>query len=213
MTVYLAGMAANVGVMAACLLVLVAAGPRGLLRQLLCVVVAETLLFLLPVQLMVFARTDLYFVLQDLKGCANLYADGSAYLGHLARRLTRRGGPNPDPSEEDRGDETEIVKGGHESPDRETLPGLRLQPRRDLIDGMALAKQHEDAARHVGNRDEIACLDPADNPAVAVPALGQRAEPDPRPAGHRPRFRSHRRHNRTVITRAALQAGHSGCGG
>lgn len=100
MTVYLAGMAANVGVMAACLLVLVAAGPHGLLRQLLCVVVAETLLFLLPVQLMVFARTDLYFVLQDLKGCANLYADGSAYLGHLARRLTRRGGPNPDPSEE-----------------------------------------------------------------------------------------------------------------
>jgi hypothetical protein len=44
-------------------------------------------------------RTDLYFVLQDLTRCANLYADGSAYLRYLARRVVRRGaGPDPDPS-------------------------------------------------------------------------------------------------------------------
>lgn len=98
MTVYLAGMALNVCVAAACLLVLVAAGPHGLARQLLCVVVAETAIAL-PVQFMVFMRTDLYFVLQDLTRCANLYADGSAYLRYLTRRVTGHGaGPNPDPS-------------------------------------------------------------------------------------------------------------------
>jgi len=100
MTVYLAGMALNVCVVAACLLVLVAADPHGLARQLLCVVVAETALAL-PTQFMVFMRTDLYFVLQDLTRCANLYADGSAYLRHLARRATRPGvGQNPDPSQQ-----------------------------------------------------------------------------------------------------------------
>jgi putative peptide zinc metalloprotease protein len=99
MTVYLAGMALNVCIVAACLLVLAAASPPGLVRQLLCVVVAETALAL-PTQFLVFMRTDLYFVLQDLTGCANLYADGSAYLRYLARRLTRyEAGPNPDPSQ------------------------------------------------------------------------------------------------------------------
>jgi hypothetical protein len=100
MTVYLAGMALNLCLAAACLLVLAAASPHGLLRALLCVVVAETALAL-PTQFMVFMRTDLYFVLQDLTRCANLYADGSAYLRHLARRVTRRGaGTNPDPSQD-----------------------------------------------------------------------------------------------------------------
>jgi len=100
MTVYLAGMALNVCIVAACLLILVGSGPHGLARQLLCVVVAETALAL-PTQFMVFMRTDLYFVLQDLTRCANLYADGSGYLRHLARRATRRGaGPNPDPSQD-----------------------------------------------------------------------------------------------------------------
>jgi putative peptide zinc metalloprotease protein len=100
MTVYLAGIAVDVCIAAVCLVVLVAAGPGGLPRELLCVVLAESVLFL-PTQFMVFMRTDLYFVLQDLTGCANLYADGSAFLRHLARRLTRPGaGVNPDPSRE-----------------------------------------------------------------------------------------------------------------
>jgi putative peptide zinc metalloprotease protein len=100
MTVYLAGMALNVCLAAACLLALVVAGPQGLARQLLCVVVAETALAL-AAQFMVFMRTDLYFVLQDLTRCANLYADGSAYLRYLARRVTGHGASqNPDPSQE-----------------------------------------------------------------------------------------------------------------
>jgi putative peptide zinc metalloprotease protein len=98
MTVYLAGMGLDFVIVGTILLVLILAAPHGLARQLLCVAFAETLLAV-PTQFMVFMRTDLYFVLQDLTRCANLYADGSAYLRHLMRRVTRRGaGANPDPS-------------------------------------------------------------------------------------------------------------------
>lgn len=47
-------------------------------------------------QFLLFMRTDLYFVLQDLTGCRNLYADGSAYVRWLAR-FGR--GQRPDPSQ------------------------------------------------------------------------------------------------------------------
>jgi putative peptide zinc metalloprotease protein len=102
-TVYLAGIAANVCLVGAFLLVLGLADPQGAVRSLLAVAVAETAL-MLATQLMVFMRTDLYFVLQDLTGCANLYADGSAYLRYLGRRITQAPkptpapGPTPDPS-------------------------------------------------------------------------------------------------------------------
>lgn len=97
MTVYLAGMSADVGNAALCLLILGLADPNGLVRRLLAVAVAEALLAL-PFELMVFMRTDVYFVLQDLTGCANLYADGSAYLRHMTSRVIRHGRqPGPDP--------------------------------------------------------------------------------------------------------------------
>ena len=103
MTVYLAGMGIDVCSVGICLLILILAGPHGLVRDLLAVAVAETLLAL-PTQFMVFMRTDLYFVLQDLTGCANLYADGSAYVRHIGRRIIERAGhgdrTNPDPSRE-----------------------------------------------------------------------------------------------------------------
>lgn len=103
MTVYLAGMGVDVCSVGICLLILGLANPHGLVRSLLAVAVAESLLAL-PTQFMVFMRTDLYFVLQDLTRCANLYADGSAYVRYLGRRITRRAGhrdePNPDPSRE-----------------------------------------------------------------------------------------------------------------
>jgi putative peptide zinc metalloprotease protein len=89
MTVYLAGMAVNVCFAGTLLLILGLASPHGVLRSLLAVAVAETLLTL-PTQLMVFMRTDLYFVLQDLTECANLYADGSAFLRHLGRTIIAR---------------------------------------------------------------------------------------------------------------------------
>lgn len=92
MTVYLAGMTVDLCTALACLLILAFGRPRGLAGQLITVASTEALL-MLPTQLMVFMRTDLYFVLQDLTGCANLYADGSGYVRYLLRR--RRG---PDPS-------------------------------------------------------------------------------------------------------------------
>jgi putative peptide zinc metalloprotease protein len=95
-TVYLAGIAANVCLAGACLLVLGLANPHGIPRSLLAVGVTETVL-MLATQLMVFMRTDLYFVLQDLTGCANLYADGSAYLRYLGR-TTRHSTSATDPS-------------------------------------------------------------------------------------------------------------------
>jgi putative peptide zinc metalloprotease protein len=101
MTVYLAGMGVNVCAAGTCLLILGLGGPHGLARQLLAVTAAESLLSLLT-QFMVFMHTDMYFVLQDLTWCANLYADGSAYLRYLGRQVTRRirhaHGPDPDPS-------------------------------------------------------------------------------------------------------------------
>jgi putative peptide zinc metalloprotease protein len=96
-TVYLAGIAANVCLAGTCLLVLGLANPHGVLRSLLAVAVTETVL-MLATQLMVFMRTDLYFVLQDLTGCANLYADGSAYLRYLGGRITKGSRPAPEPA-------------------------------------------------------------------------------------------------------------------
>jgi len=87
-TVYLAGMGIDVCCAGACLLAAGLTGPQSLVRHLLAVAAAETLVGLLG-QFLVFMRTDVYFVLQDLAGCANLYADGSAYLRYLGKRATR----------------------------------------------------------------------------------------------------------------------------
>ncbi|MEU9447761.1 hypothetical protein [Streptomyces sp. NPDC048277] len=99
LTAYLAGIALNLSVASALVLVLplTAAGttPHRLLA-------AGLLLALLPLpfQFMVFTRTDLYFVLQDLTGCRNLYGDGLAYARYVFRRTTRPGrrGAGDDPS-------------------------------------------------------------------------------------------------------------------
>jgi hypothetical protein len=69
MTVYLAGMGIDVCCAGTCLLILGLAGPSGLISHLLAVAAAQTILAL-PLQFMVFMRTDVYFVLQDLSGCA-----------------------------------------------------------------------------------------------------------------------------------------------
>jgi putative peptide zinc metalloprotease protein len=103
MTVYLAGMGTDVCVAGGCLLIAGLAVPQGLAHHLLAVAAAEALLGLL-IQFMVFMRTDIYFVLQDLTGCANLYADGSAYLRYLGGRATRgirhASPPGADPSQD-----------------------------------------------------------------------------------------------------------------
>ncbi|WP_282701814.1 hypothetical protein [Streptomyces sp. CC219B] len=88
LTAYLAGIALNLSVASCLVLVLALTDPGPTAHRLLA---AALLLTLLPVpfQFMVFTRTDLYFVLQDLTGCRNLYGDGLAYARHLFRRVTR----------------------------------------------------------------------------------------------------------------------------
>ncbi|WP_329494963.1 hypothetical protein [Kitasatospora herbaricolor] len=101
LTAYLAGIAVNLAVASVALLLaasLPAGGPARPLSAL-----ALLSLLQIPFQAMVFLRTDLYFVLQDLTRCRDLHGDGAAYAHHLARlaghRLRRRSGPRPaDPS-------------------------------------------------------------------------------------------------------------------
>ncbi|GAB3155800.1 hypothetical protein [Microbispora hainanensis] len=90
LTVYLAGMAVDAAVCAVCLLLTVAAGPRPALS-----VVALTALVMLSAQFLVFMRTDLYFVLQDVTGCRNLYGDSVAYSAHVCRRALLRRSADP----------------------------------------------------------------------------------------------------------------------
>jgi hypothetical protein len=88
MTVYLSGIGANLLIAAVAVLLRAAAGPDTPAGRICAAVVVLTLLFL-PPQLLVFMRTDLYFVMQDLTGSRNLYADGAAYLRYWGRRIRR----------------------------------------------------------------------------------------------------------------------------
>lgn len=90
LTVYLSGMALDAAVCAVCLLLTVPAGPQPALS-----VVAMTALLMLSTQFLVFMRTDLYFVLQDVTGCRNLYGDSAAYAAHVCRRALLRRSADP----------------------------------------------------------------------------------------------------------------------
>jgi putative peptide zinc metalloprotease protein len=101
LTVYLAGMAVDLLLAATCLLAGGLAVRTGLAHRLLAAAALESVLFL-PLEFLIFMRTDIYFVLQDLAGCANLYADGAARVRYLARRAWRAsrhdGGRPADPA-------------------------------------------------------------------------------------------------------------------
>jgi hypothetical protein len=86
LTVYLAGIAVDLVAASVCLLTMALAHPVGLAHQLLAVAVLESVVFL-PLEFLIFMRTDVYFLVQDLAGCANLYADGSARIRYLAQRM------------------------------------------------------------------------------------------------------------------------------
>ncbi|WP_169981140.1 hypothetical protein [Microbispora sp. H10836] len=90
LTVYLAGMATDASACSAALLLTAVVGRQPALS-----LVALTSLGMLATQFLVFMRTDVYFLLQDLSGCRDMYGDASAYVRHLALRLLRR--PSPDP--------------------------------------------------------------------------------------------------------------------
>jgi hypothetical protein len=81
----LSGLAVDGGIASACLLAMAAGADSPLLP-----VIVLTLLYTFASQCLVFMRTDLYFVLQDLTGCRNLYGDSGAYLRHVMARLLRR---------------------------------------------------------------------------------------------------------------------------
>jgi hypothetical protein len=99
--VYLAGIAIQLGIASVAVFARLAAGQSTVTGRALGALVLLSLLLIVP-QLLLFMRTDLYFVLQDLAGCSSLYADGSAYARHRVRYLLRRirGGGTlpPDPS-------------------------------------------------------------------------------------------------------------------
>ncbi len=87
-TAYLSGIALNLSVASALVLVLAVTDPASTVHRLSA---AALLLALMPLpfQLMVFTRTDVYFVLQDLTGCRDLYGDGLAYARYRYRRALR----------------------------------------------------------------------------------------------------------------------------
>ncbi|MCX5557738.1 hypothetical protein [Streptomyces sp. NBC_00038] len=87
LTAYLAGIATNLTVSA--LAALGAGATDGTPRRALAALALLALLPL-PFQFMVFMRTDLYFVLQDVTRCRDLYGDGVAYAKYAARRVLRR---------------------------------------------------------------------------------------------------------------------------
>ncbi|GGL11143.1 hypothetical protein Sme01_15400 [Sphaerisporangium melleum] len=78
MTVYLAGMAVDCTICAICAILIVSTGGHPLLP-----VVMLTALVMVATQFLVFMRNDLYFVLQDVTGCRNLYRDSGSYLRYL----------------------------------------------------------------------------------------------------------------------------------
>nr|WP_202557819.1 hypothetical protein [Streptomyces sp. SID5789] len=88
LTAYLSGIALNLSVASSLILALTLTDTSTTAHRLLA---AALLLALLPLpfQCMVFTRTDLYFVLQDLTGCRDLYGDGLAYARYRWRRLVR----------------------------------------------------------------------------------------------------------------------------
>ncbi|AZM75779.1 hypothetical protein D1J63_12960 [Streptomyces sp. KPB2] len=102
LTAYLAGIALNLSVASSLVLVLAATETGTTAHRLLA---AALLLALLPLpfQCMVFTRTDLYFVLQDLTGCRDLYGDGLAYARYRFRRAVRpvRRGPRTEAARDD----------------------------------------------------------------------------------------------------------------
>ncbi len=96
-TVYLAGITVNLSIYAVTVIVRAFSIVDGTTADVLAAVGLLSLSSI-PTQFLVFMRTDVYFVLQDLTGCTNLYADGSAYARHLARRMWRTGVAGDDPS-------------------------------------------------------------------------------------------------------------------
>ncbi|GAA0414148.1 hypothetical protein GCM10009530_78360 [Microbispora corallina] len=92
LTVYLSGMAVDIALCAICVILSVLTGPHPAYS-----IALLTGMVVLATQACVFMRTDLYFVLQDLTGCRNMYGDVIAYARHGLTRLLGRRRPGPIP--------------------------------------------------------------------------------------------------------------------
>lgn len=113
-TAYLAGMTVDLLVASGALLIVALADPHGLTRAVLSVTAALAILAI-PFQFMVFTRTDLYFVLQDLTKSTSLHADGAAYLRHLFSRAAHAANPaavrRPDPTRPQPRHQRRVIRG------------------------------------------------------------------------------------------------------
>ena len=85
--VYAAGMAIDMTAAAVALVVMAVLRSSGVAVPFAFPMIVLTVATMAPLQFLVFMRTDVYFILQDLAGCRNLYSDGAAYLRHLASRF------------------------------------------------------------------------------------------------------------------------------
>ncbi len=112
LAVYTAGMRADLAIGALALLVSTWLEPGGVPHR-LALVVAVLAVTGLTLQLLIFMRTDVYFIVQDLTGSRNLYGDSAAYTRHLARRAASifRGGAAASPLADLADRERRIVKG------------------------------------------------------------------------------------------------------
>ncbi|MPZ81567.1 MAG: hypothetical protein GEV28_14665 [Actinophytocola sp.] len=92
--VYLAGLRSDAFVVAGCALLAahagLPAGARGLVAALALVVLLS-----MTIQLQVYMRTDLYYVLMEWLHGRNLFQDGLSYVRYLRSRLSRRPAADP----------------------------------------------------------------------------------------------------------------------
>jgi len=86
LAVYTAGMRADLAVGSFALLGSTFLAPNGIVHR-LALVVAVLAATGLTLQLLIFMRTDVYFIVQDLTRSRNLYGDSAAYTRYLARRV------------------------------------------------------------------------------------------------------------------------------
>lgn len=91
--VYLSGMMVNV-VLAATGVLLTRIFAPGAIRTFGAVLCMEQLL-LLAGQFMFFMRTDIYFLVQDIGRCRDLYGDATKYVRYLAQKIAGRDAADP----------------------------------------------------------------------------------------------------------------------
>ncbi|MEV7342648.1 hypothetical protein [Streptomyces sp. NPDC093544] len=103
-TAYLAGMASDALVCSLCLIVMTATDTSPLILRLVILNKALSV----ASEFMVFMRTDIYFLLQDLSRCRNMFGDALVYLRFLCRRLIGRLNRSPLASLPDR--ERKVVR-------------------------------------------------------------------------------------------------------